>query len=70
MQLGGRFDVGHDFSRAVPAVMLAQIAAVEAELTDQQRQSHRWTLTWLEGKPVLSLDDGPTLRLDEDHAGD
>ena len=65
MQLGGRFDVGYDFSHTVPEAMLARIREVEAQLTDDQRHSLRWTLTWLERKPVLSLDDGPTLRLDD-----
>jgi hypothetical protein len=24
----------------------------------------RWTLTWLEGRPIVELDDGTTLRYD------
>jgi hypothetical protein len=62
MMLGGRFDVGHDFSRVASAKLLERVAQVEATLSDQQRQSARWTLTWLEGSPVLALDGGPTLR--------
>ncbi|AVG23728.1 hypothetical protein C3B54_11748 [Pontimonas salivibrio] len=62
MMLGGRFDVGHDFSRVASAELLERIAQAEADLSDEQRQSARWTLTWLEGSPVLALDGGPTLR--------
>jgi hypothetical protein len=62
MMLGGRFDVGHDFSRVASPDLLERIHRVEAQLTDEQRRSARWTLTWLEGSPVLALDDGPTLR--------
>lgn len=64
MMLGGRFDVGHDFSRVASAELLERIAQAEAGLSDEQRQSARWTLTWLEGSPVLALDGGPTLRED------
>jgi hypothetical protein len=28
--------------------------------------SWRWTLTWLEGLPVVELDDGTTIRLSGD----
>jgi hypothetical protein len=29
---------------------------------DEEKASKRWTLTWLEGKPIVELDNGPTLR--------
>jgi hypothetical protein len=44
--------------------VLAAIISVEAELTGTDTAAWRWTLTWLEGKPVVQLDDGTTLRFD------
>lgn len=64
MQLGGRFDVGTDFSRVAPAGMLEKLGEIEKELSDEERRSKRWTLTWLEGNPVFTLDDGPTVTVD------
>ena len=61
MQLGGRFDVGSDFSRVAPEQLLIEIARVEEGLSEQERSQKRWTLTWLEGNPVFTLDGGPTL---------
>ena len=34
------------------------------ELGDVDTSAWRWTLTWLEGRPVVELDDGTTLRYD------
>lgn len=61
MMLGGRFDVGADLPVAVSADLLARLRDVEAQLTDHDRASKRWTLSWLEGRPVLTLDGGPRL---------
>ena len=62
MQLGTRWAVG-----AVPperlsdAVVLA-IRDVESELAEVDTAQWRWTLTWLEGRPVVELDDGTVIR--------
>jgi len=42
--------------------MIAAIAVVEVELAAVDTTGWRWTLTWLEGLPVVELDDGTTLR--------
>lgn len=68
MMLGGRFSVGYDFSQVASAELCERVKLAEEELSDEQRQSARWTLTWLERSPVLALDGGPTLR--EDSAED
>lgn len=60
MQLGSRFSVGQA-PRSLPAHLLEQIAHVEAGLDDDQRRSLRWTLTWLEGRPIVELDNGVRL---------
>lgn len=61
MQLGGRFSVGQA-PASLPAALRDQIAAVEATLSVDEAATLRWTLTWLEGRPVAELDDGRTLR--------
>jgi hypothetical protein len=42
--------------------MIAAIATAEIDLAGVDTTGWRWTLTWLEGKPVVELDDGTTLR--------
>lgn len=62
MMLGGRFDVGVELPRGLPSSLEADIRVVEATLSDDDRTHKRWTLTWLEGRAVVTLDGGPTLR--------
>lgn len=64
MQLGTRWAVGAAPPHHLPSLMLAAIAEVEADLADLDTDTWRWTLTWLEGRPVVQLDDGTTLRFD------
>jgi hypothetical protein len=65
MQLGTRWSVGGEVPPRVPDAMVAAIREVEAAL-DADGASMRWTLTWLEGRPVAELDDGTVLRLAHD----
>ena len=64
MQLGTRWAVGGDSPSALPEVVGYAVQTVEEELvaTDVDTATWRWTLTWLEGKPVVELDDGTTIR--------
>lgn len=64
MQLGTRWAVGTEAPARLPETMRAAIAEVEAELTGTDTSAWRWTLTWLEGRPIAELDDGTTLRYD------
>jgi hypothetical protein len=64
MQLGTRWPVGGAAPDRLPAAMLAAIGDVEAELAELDTSAWRWTLTWLEGRPIAELDDGTTLRYD------
>jgi hypothetical protein len=41
--------------------MVTAIATVEAELAGTDTSAGRWTLTWLEGRPEVELDDGTAL---------
>ena len=66
MQLGTRWTVGSPAPARIPEDMVQAIRGVEAGLADQDTSSWRWTLTWLEGRPVAELDDGTTVRLDRE----
>lgn len=67
MQLGTRWAVGAEPPSRLPGVMAAAIADVESELHELDgvdTGNWRWTLTWLEGRPVVELDDGTVLHYD------
>lgn len=64
MQLGTRWEIGAEPSPRLPDAVVAAIAAVEIELAGLDTTGWRWTLTWLEGRPVVELDDGTTIRYD------
>ena len=64
MQLGTRWSFGDTPPATLPAAMLAAIISAEAERTGADSANWRWTLTWLEGRPVVQLDDGTTLRFE------
>ena len=64
MQLGTRWAVGATPPNRLPAAVVAAVAEVEGELAGIDTANWRWTLTWLEGRPVVELDDGTTLRYD------
>ena len=68
MQLGTRWTAGGEPPAGLPAPLLAQIAAVEAVIPADQlgQPAPRWTLTWLEGKPIVELDTGVIVSLNED----
>jgi hypothetical protein len=64
MQLGTRWAVGATPPANLPEVVLQAISTVEAELRSLESDASdwRWTLTWLEKKPVIELDDGTIIR--------
>lgn len=62
MQLGTRWNVGGEPPARLSDAVRAAVAEVEAGLADAE--DWRWTLTWLEGRPVVELDDGTTIRVD------
>lgn len=64
MQLGTRWAVGEPPPTTLPEVVTYAVSTVEEELTatDIETAGWRWTLTWLEGKPVVELDDGTVIR--------
>lgn len=59
MQLGARWLVGHAPHHSVPELLHATIAAREGV----HPGAASWTLTWLEGRPVCTLDDLETVSL-------
>jgi hypothetical protein len=66
MQLGTRWSVGGEPPARLPAEMIEAIATVEAGLREVDTAQWRWTLTWLEGRPVAELDDGTIVRIGHD----
>jgi hypothetical protein len=64
MQLGTRWVVGTAAPASLSPDVVAAVAAVEGDLEGIDVSQWRWTLTWLEGRPVVELDDGTTIRVD------
>ena len=59
MQLGTRWNVGDEPPARLSENVIAAIHGVEAEIGERP---WRWTLTWLEGRAVVELDDGTVIR--------
>ncbi|MET2012518.1 hypothetical protein ABXJ56_13290 [Microbacterium chocolatum] len=68
MQVGTRWTSGDEPPQAVPATLREGIRGVDALLpVDELGQPRpRWTLTWLEARPIAELDTGVIVELDED----
>lgn len=66
MQLGTRWSVGAAVPDRLDAAMREAIAGVEAEIAHLDTSAWRWTLTWLESRPVAELDDGTIVRQSPD----
>jgi len=66
MQLGTRWNVGGQPPQRLPESVVVAIRGVEDELATESvdASTWRWTLTYLEGKPVVELDDGTSIHLD------
>lgn len=55
MQLGTRWLLGDEPPARLSAEVIAAIRTVETTAPEGSRQ-RRWTLTWLEGRPIVELD--------------
>ena len=68
MQLGTRWTSGDTPPAAVPAPVRAAVEGVDRALSDDGlgQPRPRWTLTWLEGRPIAELDTGVIVTLDAD----
>lgn len=64
MQLGTRWNLGDEPPARLAENVVAAIREVETEVGE--RDGWRWTLTWLEDRPVVELDDGTTIRVGYD----
>ncbi len=65
MQLGTRWPIGGEVPDRVPAAIVSAVNDIESELTGTDTSQWRWTLTWLEGRPIVDLDDGTVIRYDD-----
>jgi len=61
MMLGSRFSVGAELPRGISADLATRIREVEATLSADEAATKRWTLTWLENRPIVELDGGVRL---------
>ncbi len=66
--MGTRWPVGAETPDRLPPGVVLAVRDVEAQLAEVDTAQWRWTLTWLENRPVVELDDGTTIRVD--HAGE
>lgn len=68
MQLGTRWTSGDQPPSAVPEILREQIAAVDVTIDQDPlgQPRPRWTLTWLEGRPVAELETGVIVRVDRE----
>ena len=57
MRLGSRFSVGRA-PASLPKDVREKISAIEHTLSEEEQQTLRWTLTWLENRPIVELDNG------------
>ncbi len=62
MQMGTRWAVGAETPARLPQLVVDAVKTIEAELKGIDTSLLRWTLTWLEGNPVVELDDGTVIR--------
>lgn len=70
MQLGTRWTSGDEPPKAVPDALRAAVAEVDRAIPDDQlgQPRPRWTLTWLEGRPIAELDTGIIVSVGPDGA--
>lgn len=62
MRLGTRWTSGDEPPASLPAAFRDQVRAVDRVLDVDPRP--KWTLTWLEGRPVAELENGVVVSLD------
>jgi len=67
MQLGTRWTSGDEPPKGVPEALARGVRSVDASIPGDElgQPRPRWTLTWLEGKPIAELDTGVIVTLDE-----
>jgi hypothetical protein len=68
MQIGTRWLVHTECPVSLAPEILYAIEEQEAELRPLKVDTSewRWTLTFLEGRPIVTLDDGTTIRISAD----
>ena len=66
MQLGKRWPAHTPEPESLPDEVKATINTVEQELQElpDDTSAWYWTLTYLENRPVVQLDDGTTIKID------
>lgn len=69
IQLGTRWLCGDEPPSSLPQSVIDAVLDTEAELVEEgvSIDDWYWTLTWLEGRPVVELDDGTRIEYDADN---
>lgn len=67
MRLGTRWAFGAATPAAVPTELTAAIPRAEAAV-GESGSGMSWTLTWLEGRPIATLDDDTVVTIEEGEA--
>jgi hypothetical protein len=62
MQLGTRWNLGTEPPARLSDAVTDAVRRVEGDLADFDTAGWCWTLTWLEGRAVVELDDGTLVR--------
>lgn len=65
MQIGKRWSVGDEAPQSLPLALRQAIAQEEGVLDElgADTTGWGWTLTYLEGEPVVTLDDGTVISI-------
>lgn len=68
MQLGTSWPAHTPAPQQLDSAVKDAVAEVEREVSglEQDTSTWYWTLTYLENKPVVQLDDGTTIRINSD----
>ena len=68
MQLGTRWTSGDEPPKGVPETLARGIRSVDSAIPGDElgQPRPRWTLTWLEGRPIAELDAGVIVTLGDD----
>jgi len=66
MQLGTRWTFGATPPERLPALFAEAISKVENDINalSVDASTWRWTVTYLEGRPICELDDGTLIDID------
>ncbi|WP_253258899.1 hypothetical protein [Subtercola boreus] len=68
ISVGTRWSSGDEPPTRLPQAVIDAVLDIEGDLAEQNVNTSMWywTLTWLEGRPVVEFDDGTRIDYDPD----